>query len=192
MDNRAFLERLYGILCLEDPRLAFDALCDLYTASNEEQRGFLRANWDFGHIWHPPPILETEWIGPGRFGYQWSSRLALTLPGHAPPPVRIRAALISLSLSADFNDFRDGQTALCLIYHAAALVGMNPRKLFEEVAELSSQEDCPPDARWGIKAEHFACWLRGWLRPEPVSLQDFGFMVVETTEGPLIVNDPEA
>ncbi len=153
MDMTIFFDRLMLVLKTQDRKQAFFDLCDLYHQVDAEQRDFLRSQWPF----------EREWFIP--------RDRTLLLTDFFSSEQRLRAALIYESLEKGETDWRDNLVSLCAIYHSAVRLGLDPERLFEEVAELSG--------------ETMAGLLRAFYHrsPEDRSLEAFGYREEATPEG---------
>ena len=114
---------LNEILNLPDRHEAFYMLADYYSSTSDNERENIRKSWDFNK----------EWIYPNY------KTLAVSLPGERTCEERIRASLIFDSIGEyKAPDFRETLIGFCLIYHSAIEIGLDPKKLFEEVAQISS------------------------------------------------------
>jgi len=148
---------LSDILKFDDRAEASYLIANHYKSSSEAQRESMRIDWDYGR----------EWIWPdGR-------TLAMRTPEQRSCAEKIRTVLIMHSIDERtyFYDYRDGLIAFCGIYHSAKEIGLDPDKLFEEVAEISS--------------EKFALELRKFIgrSDEDKSLDAFGFKRIVDTDG---------
>jgi hypothetical protein len=148
---------LNEIFNLDDRREAFYMLVDYYISASDDERERLRKTWDYSKKWIYPNI-ET---------------LAVDLPGERSCEERIRASLILNSILEEYykRDMRDCLVLLCVKYHIAIEIGLDPRKLFEEVAKISSKE--------------FAIELRDFIeRPDAdKALEAFGWKRVVENDG---------
>jgi hypothetical protein len=114
---------LNEILNLPDRGEAFYQLAEYYRTATENERENIRNSLD----------LKKEWVYPNY------KTLAVSLPGERSCEERIRASLIFDSIEEyKVPDFRETLIGFCLTYHCAKEIGLDPNKLFEEVAKISS------------------------------------------------------
>ena len=123
MNQDTFGVQLEKILEEADPKEAFYKLCDLYVSADGEQREDIRRQWPFDRPWKLPD----------------QSRLACVDDGDRSCGERIRVSLIYDSIEDFRVDWRDNLVGICRVYHSAILAGIDPDKLFREVAALSSE-----------------------------------------------------
>jgi hypothetical protein len=114
---------LKEILNLSDRHEAFYMLVDYYSSASDIERENIRNSLD----------LNKKWI------YPKPETLAISLPGERSCEERIRASLIFDSIEEyKVPDFRETLIGFCLTYHCAKEIGLDHKKLFEEVAKISS------------------------------------------------------
>lgn len=122
MRDEEFEQRLAEILQEPNPKEAFYRLSDLYFVASAEQREDIREDFDFGRKWEVPDDLT----------------LAAHLPSEPDRELRVRAALISLSLFDMGGDDRYIIVALCPIYHSIKAIGKDADAWFRFFADISS------------------------------------------------------
>lgn len=153
MNDQLFQTSLARIEKASDRKKAFFDLCALYEQANAEQRGRLRAAWPMKRRWSLP-LART-----------------LLITNTYSSEQRVRAKLILLALQESQSDVREDLIEMSAVYHCAARIGLDPQRLFEEIARLSGEE----------MARH----LRDFCHrlPEERELKAFGYYEEQTSDG---------
>lgn len=153
MNDQLFQTSLSRIEKVSDRKKAFFDLCALYGQANTDQRSRLRTAWPMKRRWSLP-LARTLLITDAYSSEQ-----------------RVRAKLILLSLYESQSDFREDLIEMSAVYHCAVRIGLDPQRLFEEIARLSG--------------EKIARHLRDFCHrlPEDRDIKAFGYHEEQTPDG---------
>jgi hypothetical protein len=156
MTDDEYLERLGAVLGEQKTERDFLKLCGLYRKGTPAQREFVRSAWTPRVKWKVPKVTDFPLRNP----------LA-----HAE---RIAGALIRDSIENARMDWRDTLVGFAAAWHVAGLLGLDPARLFEDVASFSTPE--------------FAELLRDFARrrPEDRSLEAFAWIDCSTPDRVLL------
>ena len=114
-------KELEKIIKMEDRLEAFMELASLFESCDPQQRIWISEQWDFNAIWDYPNQF----------------CLAQSLKNQRNSVERIRASLLYDAIQGDETDIRERTLGFCLIYQSAKEVGLDPSKLFSEIAFLA-------------------------------------------------------
>ena len=110
------------IIKMADRSEAFIELVQVYFEGGDELREYIVQNWDFGVNWAIPD----------------QTRLACQKNQRWPCQVRIEASLAYSAVAANqVSKYREELIALAVIYQSCIAATLDPRRVFEKVAEVS-------------------------------------------------------
>lgn len=146
MNLRGLELRIDEIVRSQNREEAYYQLVDLFMNASAEVRDRIRQCWDFGVIWNYPSC----------------ATLACSKKQTHSCEERIRAALAYYVIEdLRQEDIRDQLVALAMIYNSCHIVNIDPKRIFEEMALVSTPK--------------VATFLREFIarRPEDKSLDAF-------------------